>query len=82
VLRALAPLLLALAAPALSNTPMPPPKPFVLGEVHTLPSRVLGQERRLTVRLPSGYAEKSEVRYPVMYVVDGGPEQDFRIWQD
>jgi hypothetical protein len=77
VLRALAPLLLALAAPALSNTPMPPPKPFVLGEVHTLNSDVLGQPRNLAVRLPSGYGKDPKARYPVVYVIDGGVEQDF-----
>lgn len=51
--------------------------PITIGELHTVKSRVLGQDRRIAVRLPSGYAAKPDDRYPVVYVIDGGPEQDF-----
>jgi hypothetical protein len=33
----------------------------------------------LTVRLPRGYAENSAKRYPVVFSVDGGPDQDFEL---
>jgi predicted alpha/beta superfamily hydrolase len=53
------------------------PQPILIGEVHRLNSRVLGQERRIAVRLPTGYSEKPNARYDVVYLIDGGPEQDF-----
>ena len=52
-------------------------QPVVIGEVHTLSSRVLKQDRRIVVRLPGGYASDPARRYDVVYVIDGGPEQDF-----
>ena len=67
-------LVLLLAPAALAQTA---PKPIVIGETHSIASRVLGQERRIAVRLPTGYADKPDARYPVVYVIDGGPEQDF-----
>lgn len=73
----LAALALSLAAPAAAQAPVPPPQPYVLGEVHTLRSAVLGQDRRIAVRLPSDYAKRADARYDVVYVIDGGPEQDF-----
>jgi predicted alpha/beta superfamily hydrolase len=35
--------------------------------------------RRITVRLPYGYADKANAgrSYPVLYLIDGGPEQDY-----
>ena len=37
----------------------------------------MGEDRRIVVRLPSGYASDTQRRYTVVYVIDGGPEQDF-----
>jgi hypothetical protein len=65
---------LLLAAPAAAQ---PAPQPLAIGEVHTLVSRTMGGERRVVVRLPAGYAEAPARRYNVVYVIDGGPEQDF-----
>ncbi len=70
----MATLALALAAPVLAQTK---PQAVVIGEVHAIASRVLGQDRRIAVRLPTGHAEKPNARYDVVYVIDGGPEQDF-----
>ncbi len=53
------------------------PQPLIMGEVHTIQSRVMGQDRRLVVRVPAEYATAPDRRYPVVYVIDGGPEQDF-----
>jgi predicted alpha/beta superfamily hydrolase len=52
-------------------------QPLILGEIHTINSRVMGSDRRLVVRLPAGYASDPARRYNVVYVIDGGPEQDF-----
>jgi predicted alpha/beta superfamily hydrolase len=66
------------AQSAAAAAPQPPAgEPIVLGASHALRSSALGEERRLNVRLPSGYAASQERRYPVLYVLDGGVEQDF-----
>lgn len=39
-------------------------------------SKVLGGERRLNIATPPGYAT-SKARYPVLYLLDGGAEEDF-----
>jgi hypothetical protein len=37
----------------------------------------MGANRRIVVRLPGGYGAEPQRRYDVVYVIDGGPEQDF-----
>ena len=70
-------LMLPVLVAAQSNRPVEPVvKPLVAGEVLTFPSQVLGQERVLNVRLPDGYADSS-LAYPVIYVLDGGTNEDF-----
>jgi predicted alpha/beta superfamily hydrolase len=61
------------AAPALAE---PVPQPIVLGESYRIPSHVMGAERTINVYLPDGYA-KGDKRYPVLYLIDGGVDQDF-----
>ncbi len=51
--------------------------PIEIGRSYNLKSKALGMDRTIAVRLPLGYDKNSETRYPVVYVVDGGPEQDF-----
>jgi predicted alpha/beta superfamily hydrolase len=51
-------------------------KPIVLGQTITIESIVMGEARTINVWLPSSYA-KSKQTYPVLYVIDGGLEQDF-----
>ena len=51
--------------------------PLVLGEKRVLHSAALGEERTLHIRLPLGYSQNSAARYPVMYVLDGGLDEDF-----
>lgn len=64
--------------PVAAQTPEPPAsEPLVMGETFTLPSAVMEADRRITVRVPGGYGEDADRRYPVVYVIDGGPEQDF-----
>lgn len=53
--------------------------PIVIGSAHRIRSRVYGDEPLITVRLPRGYAENPDRRYPVVFSVDGGPDQDFEL---
>lgn len=67
---------LALAAPATAQ--LSGGEPLVVAITYTVPTAILeGESRKITVRLPTGYAEEPERRYPVVYLLDGGPEQDF-----
>ncbi|RKH48452.1 alpha/beta hydrolase [Corallococcus sp. AB050B] len=51
--------------------PMPPHVTF------TLPSKALGETRRLNVYTPPGYDTAKGTRYPVLYMPDGGEQEDF-----
>lgn len=51
--------------------------PIVLGHSHLLKSEVLAQERPLHIYLPPSYEQGGTQRYPVLYLLDGGPAQDF-----
>lgn len=54
-------------------------EPIVIGSVHRINSTVYEDEQILTVRLPRGYAENPDKSYPVLFSVDGGPDQDFEL---
>ena len=76
-----------IACTSIETTPQPvnninnPPsmigEDVVLGKTYTIESSVYATKRCISVRLPLGYAETPDKKYPVMYVIDGGPEQDF-----
>lgn len=51
--------------------------PLVIGETFTVQSKVLGEARRINVYLPPGYAESKTLRLPVLYMPDGGLNEDF-----
>jgi len=51
--------------------------PVAIGETFTIPSRVLGESRRINVYRPPGYADSSAVALPVLYMPDGGIGEDF-----
>lgn len=75
--------LLAFVAAAANATTPPTPAPLLsvaqpiqIGESLTLASKLLGQDRVITVYLPPGY-DKGEQRYPVIYLLDGGIAEDF-----
>lgn len=46
------------------------------GQSFKIQSEVMGQEREVNVWLPKGYGKKDK-RYPVVYLLDGGVDQDF-----
>jgi predicted alpha/beta superfamily hydrolase len=50
--------------------------PIVIGQSYELASPVMGTKRRINIWLPPGYAQSNQ-RYPVLYLLDGGLEQDF-----
>ena len=52
-------------------------RPFVFGEVRTLRSAILQQDRVLNVALPDGYSPDSAKAYPVIHVLDGSANEDF-----
>jgi uncharacterized protein len=51
--------------------------PFVLGEIHALQSKVLGEKRILNIYLPDGYNANDTIKYPVIYLLDGSADEDF-----
>ena len=57
----------------------PQGEPIVIGSIHRIKSRVYGDEQILTVRLPRDYSNDPTKRYPVVFSVDGGPDQDFEL---
>lgn len=66
--------LLAVAVPAAAQTVEP--TPIVIGQSYALPSQTYSVAREINVWLPPGYAESGQT-YPVLYLLDGGQDQDF-----
>ena len=52
-------------------------KPLIVGETFTIDSRILEEPRRINVYLPRGYKDSPEIRLPILYMPDGGIEEDF-----
>ena len=52
-------------------------RPFVLGRVDEFRSAILKETRILNVYLPPGYKDSDDVRYPVIYLLDGSADEDF-----
>jgi uncharacterized protein len=50
-------------------------KPFTIGVIEEIQSAVLNETRILNIYLPAGY--KSGTTYPVIYLLDGGADEDF-----
>ncbi len=65
-------LLLGLVACSKPATETAPPH-----ETITLESQVMQETRRINVYLPPGYAAADPMRYPVIYMPDGGLQEDF-----
>jgi hypothetical protein len=55
----------------------PAPEPFAFGFTETIHSTTLGEDRVLNIALPQGYHPDSAARYPVIYLLDGGADEDF-----
>lgn len=52
-------------------------KPFVLGVIDEIQSKVLAEKRILNIYLPEGYNKNDTVKYPVVYLLDGSADEDF-----
>jgi len=52
-------------------------KPFVLGEIREIQSVELKEKRILNIYLPDGYEKETAAKYPVIYLLDGGRDEDF-----
>src|SRR5690606_6859961 len=52
-------------------------KPLVVGSADVFHSKILNEDRVVNVYLPEGYQQNDGVEYPVIYVLDGGMEEDF-----
>lgn len=45
--------------------------PINIGQIHTIPSKTLNENRDIQIYLPSSYDEYPNQRYPVLYLLDG-----------
>ncbi len=52
-------------------------KAIVMGRSSILQSTILQEERKINIYLPEDYQENDAIKYPVIYVLDGGIEEDF-----
>jgi len=52
-------------------------KPFILGVIDEIQSKILNEKRTLNIYLPDGYTENDTIRYPVIYLLDGSADEDF-----
>lgn len=52
-------------------------RPFVLGITEEIISKELSEKRTLNIYLPDGYKKDDTTRYPVIYLLDGGADEDF-----
>jgi uncharacterized protein len=70
---------LALGLPALTRAEgfASEVKPLVIGQTLLLPSKILGETRRINVWAPTGFAESPTARIPLLVMPDGGIEEDF-----
>ncbi len=59
-------MLCASAAPVMAG------EAISIGETHTITSKVMGEQRKVMINLPSSYAKNKDKSYPVLYVLDGG----------
>lgn len=50
-------------------------KPFIIGEIRTLKSEILNEDRTLNIYLPEGFDKTKS--YPVIYLLDGSANEDF-----
>ena len=51
--------------------------PLTIGEVVTIQSKILSEDRILNIYLPDGYKAQDTLKYPVLYVLDGTINEDF-----
>src|SRR5450755_141679 len=45
--------------------------PITIGEMVVIPSKVMGEERKVLISLPDAYYRGNNARFPVLYLTDG-----------
>jgi predicted alpha/beta superfamily hydrolase len=63
--------------PVAATQAAPASDPVLPHQTFTIDSKVLGEPRRINLYTPPGYDEAADARYPVLYMPDGGVEEDF-----
>jgi predicted alpha/beta superfamily hydrolase len=66
-----------LASPVNAQSTAPPADPVPVHDTFTVVSRVLGEPRLINVHVPPSYRASSAARFPVLYMPDGGLDEDF-----
>jgi predicted alpha/beta superfamily hydrolase len=61
----------------MSQTKQASGTPLVLGKTYEIDSKILNEKRTINIYLPESYSEKDSLKYPVVYLLDGGMEEDF-----
>lgn len=64
------------ALAAITATAPTQAEPLTIGASYSIASKALAEQRTINIVLPPGYAKQTTKRFPVLYVVDGGVEQD------
>lgn len=52
-------------------------KPITIGNSDLLYSEILKEDRTINIYLPTDYNKNDTITYPVVYILDGGVEEDF-----
>lgn len=52
-------------------------KPFQLGNIYEIHSKILNENRTLNIYTPDDYQSDSNKKYPVIYLLDGSANEDF-----
>lgn len=52
-------------------------KPITIGQSIELQSKELNEKRTINIYLPEDYNADDSAKYPVIYIIDGGMEEDF-----
>jgi predicted alpha/beta superfamily hydrolase len=71
------PLLSAVLAAGVAEGAVAAQEPVPPHETFTIESTALGETRRINVYTPPGYAEDAAAHHPVLYMPDGGVQEDF-----
>jgi predicted alpha/beta superfamily hydrolase len=66
-----------LASPVNAQSTAPPADPVPAHDTFTVVSRALGEPRMINVHVPPSYRASSATRFPVLYMPDGGLDEDF-----
>src|SRR5438309_479825 len=68
---------LAFAGALAAQVATAPADAIPVHDTFTVVSRVIGEPRPINVHVPSSYGSSSTARFPVLYMPDGGLDEDF-----